>query len=111
MDIYNITGIQGSTLLLNLTLTNSDGSYVNLSGYGVRGAAKVYYNSTGYLLNLNPTIISQVSGVISISGNSYDMANVPVGMYPYDIEIFNSGDYVFKGLRGLLYINPEAYNV
>jgi hypothetical protein len=111
MNSYNITGYQGSTLLLTLTCTNSDGTYLNLNGYNVRGGVKGEFSSTGLLLNLYPSIISFESGKIRISGNSNDLAGTPIGIFPYDIEAYNSGDYVFKPLRGYLYCFPESYNL
>lgn len=107
---YNISGTQGSTLLLTLTCVNSDGTYLNLTDYGVRGGVKENFAASGLLLNLNPSIYSSISGKIQISGNSTGLAGVPVGIYPYDIEAYK-GDYVFKPIAGYCYIFPETYNL
>lgn len=107
---YNITGIQGSTLSLRLTCTNSDGSSLNLSGYSITGYCKEKYSSTGKLFDLNASFVSAVSGIINISGNANDLTNVPVGVYVYNIEA-QLGEYVFKPLGGYLSVYPEATNL
>jgi hypothetical protein len=108
-DTYNISAIQGSTLLLNLNLTNSDGSYINLSGYGIRGFVREKYSSTGILFNLNPSINSSyVSGLIQISGTATGLAKLPIGKFVFDIELSGSNEYILKALRGYFLISPEA---
>jgi hypothetical protein len=113
-NYFNITGTQGETLLMNLTCTNSDGTYINLSGYGVRGYSKINFAGTGILLNLNPQIISYISGMIQISGSATGIAAVPSNTYPYDIECYASGGsdpYTFKPIRGYLLVFPETCNL
>lgn len=113
-NFYNITGTQGETLLLNLTCTNADGTYINLSGYGVSGQVKKQFSSTSVLFNLNPRIISYVSGVIQVSGSATGLAAIPTNVYPYDIECYVTGvtdPYTFKPIRGYLYLFPEVTNI
>ena len=106
---YNISVIQGSTLLLNLNIRDSNNDYINLNGYNVRGYVRYNYGSTGILLNLNPQIHpSYVSGLITISGNADDMANLKAGVYVYDIEASGSNNYIFKPIRGYFNVDPEA---
>lgn len=113
-NYFNISGTQGETLLMNLTCTNSDGTYINLSGYGARGYAKQNFAGTSILFNLNPNIISYVSGVIQISGSATGLAAITSNVYPYDIECYVSGGndpYTFKPIRGYLYVFPEVSNI
>lgn len=113
-NYFNISGTQGETLLMNLTCTNSDGTSINLSGYGVRGYAKQNFAGITILFNLNPNIISPSSGIIQISGSATGLASVPCNVYPYDIECYVSGGsdpYTFKPIRGYLYVFPETTNL
>lgn len=106
---YDILATQGNTLLLNLTANDSAGAAINLSGYSARGYVRYNYSSTGILLNLNPVVASSyIYGIVNISGNSEAIAAIPVGMYPYDLEVFNSGGYVTKFLRGYFNVSPQA---
>lgn len=110
MNSYIISGIQGSTLLLNLNLTDSNGAYLNLSGYSVSGYCKEKYSSTGKLFDLNVQIVSPISGLISISGSANDLENTPPGIYVYGVECQLS-EYIFKPLQGYLYLSPDPINL
>jgi hypothetical protein len=89
---YNITGYQGDYIQLTLDLKDSNGTAVNLSGYGVRGQVRASYGSTGVLLDLNPTISGNgSSGIVSINIDSYISANIPISDHVYDIERYPSG--------------------
>ena len=108
-DRYNISAIQGSTLLLNINCKNADGSYIIFSGYTVRGFVRYQYSSSGVLLDLQPKIhSSMISGLITLSGTQSGMANMKVGRFVYDIEASGANDYVFKPIRGYFDVEPEA---
>lgn len=108
-DRVNISAIQGSTLLLNLNIKDSNGAYINLSGYNCRSYIRSKFSSTGILLDLQPQIhSSMISGLVTISGAQTGMAALPVGMFPWDIEISGNNDYVYKACRGYISIDPEA---
>jgi hypothetical protein len=108
-DRYNISAIQGSTLLLNLNIKDSNENYLNLNGYTARGYVRGNFSNTGILLDLQPQVHpSFVSGLITLSGTQTGMANMPVGVFPYDIELSGVNDYVFKPIRGYISIEPES---
>lgn len=108
-DTYNISAIQGSTLLLNINIRDSSNNYLNLNGYTARGYVRASYSSTGILLDLQPQIHpSYISGLITLSGTQTGMANMPVGVFPYDIELSGANDYVFKPIRGYVSVEPET---
>ena len=115
-NVYDISIEQGSSLNLTLTATDSAGSYLNLSGYNARGKIKYGYGSTGYLLNINPTIDSSyISGLISISLSADNTSLLPVTKAVYDIEVYTTGaigsvasGYTFKVLKGYADISPEV---
>ena len=106
---YNISAIQGNTLLLSLTAKDSNGTPINLTGYSARGYVKYQYSDTGRILNLNPLIHqSFTSGIVNISGNSSEIALMPVGEFVYDLEVYDSGNYVTKFLNGKFIVDPEV---
>jgi hypothetical protein len=105
---YNISVVQGSTLSLLLNITNSDGSAYNLSGFGVRSQVRSRYSSTGVLLDLMPTIFSVTGGIVQISGSATGISNLPVNDSVFDVELFNSGGFVMKPIRGLFSVDPEC---
>lgn len=106
---YNFEVIKGSSFSTKLNLKNSDGSYINLSGYSARGYVKYRYSDSGYFLDLQPYIDpSYISGLIVVSGSGNATALLPVSSFVYDIEIFTSGNYVLKPIRGIFSILPES---
>lgn len=105
---FNIQIDQGSTYSQNLTLTDSSLTPINLSGYGVRGAIRRRYSSTGVLAEFTTSVISPVSGVIAISLSDNETAALPASMLGYDIEIYTSGDAtVERILNGKVEVFPE----
>jgi|SRR5689334_10478303 len=106
---YDIEVIQGSTLLLNINLKDTNDNYIDLNGYSVRGYVRSNYSSSGILLNLQPQVHpSFISGLITLSGSQDDTATMPCGTWVYDIECSGSDNYVFKPLRGYFLVEPES---
>jgi hypothetical protein len=108
---YNFTGYQGDYIQLTLNIKDVTGAVINLSGYEVRGQVRSSYGSTGIMLDLQPSITSDISGIISISIPSTGSAIIPVNDYVYDIERYPSGNISgnsIKLLRGKFSISPEV---
>ncbi len=108
---YNITAYQGDYIQLTLNVKNSNGSAINLDGYGVRGQVRASYGSTGVLLDLNPIITNNASGSIAININSYISQDLPVNDHIYDIERYPSGILTgnsIKLMQGKFTILPEV---
>ena len=108
---YNISTYQGDFLQATLSLKDSNDNRINLNGYDVRGQVRNGYGSTGVLLNLNPTITSNVSGIINISITSDLTKDLPVGQFVYDIERFPLGiptGNTIKLMVGKFIVYPEV---
>jgi len=106
---YDFNINKGCSFLVYLNIQNSDGSYINLSGYSVRGYVKNQYSDSGFILNLNPTPIYPLeSGILMISGAASDTNYLPAGEFNYDVEIYNSGDCSSLVLNGDFNIYPST---
>lgn len=106
---YDISLTQGEDYSLTAELKNSDGSLIDLSGYNVRGKVKYNYGSDTYLLDLNPSVYSAASGIITVNLNASQTASLPITVAFYDIERYTSGDnQVSKVLNGKFIICPEV---
>lgn len=106
---YDIFITQGETYTLSTGLKNDDGSVIDLSSYSLRGQVKYNYGSNSYLVDLEPQIISAISGNISIALTASETAALPVTVAFYDVERYTSGDgSVYKVLNGKFIINPEV---
>lgn len=102
---YNFDVVQDSTFNFAINATNSDGTFIDLSGFSATGVVKYSFSNTGILYNINPIVDSSyISGLILISGN---VGNIPVGQYPFSIDIFNS-DYYLNILGGYWNIFPST---
>lgn len=107
-NIYNISIEQGSSFNLNLVAKKSNGEALNLNGYNARGGIRYGYSSTGYLLDLGPTISVPSSGIINVSLTSVETSTLPVTKAVYDIEVYDNNDYTFKAIRGYVDVVPEV---
>jgi len=108
---YNISIYQGDYFQASLSVKDSNSNRINLSGYDVRGQVRNGYGSTGILLDLNPSVTSQVSGIINIVINSSVTKDLPVGQFVYDIERFPSGiptGNTIKLMLGKFSVSPEV---
>lgn len=108
MGVYNISVNQGENFDLTATLKDSSGANINLSGFSVRGKVRTSYGATGVLLNLEPTIQSEVSGIIRISLPPTGTESLPVTIGVYDLERYNGENNVYRVLNGTFTINPEV---
>ena len=106
---YNISITQGENYDLVAGITNASGQAVNISGYNLRGQVRYSYGSTGILLNLEPEIVSSVSGIFQINLTPSETASLPTTVAVYDIEKYSENDVVVnKILNGTFTINPEV---
>jgi len=113
-DKYNFNLIAGSSANFVLYATNSDSTYINLSGFSCRGQVRYSYSSPTVLFNLPATIDpSYISGRVNISITGNSTTGIPCGTYVHDLEIFTTGsngleNYTSKFLRGYVFIDPEV---
>jgi len=111
---YDISGIQGEDLNLNIAVTDSNGNAFDLSGATLSGQVRYSYGSTGILLRLSPTINSGSTGELFASGlapvniDATGMAAMPVGKFVYDIERYSGVADGAKILRGSFIVEPEV---
>ena len=112
---YNLSISQGETYYIRLNAKDSSGSRINLSGYTARGVIKYRYGSTGFLLDLDPDVVSGTNGNL-LTGGYIDVAltpaqtsNLPVGQFVYDVEI-SGGSSVFRVVQGKAVVNPEVHS-
>ena len=117
--VYNFSATQGSQLSVRLKVQDASGDAINLSGYGARGVVKYRYSSTNYLVDLDPTIVSGVTGSAYQSGlmdvylSGSQTSSLPIGDFVYDIEKYPTGasnaeGAVDKILAGSFLVYPQV---
>ena len=108
---YNISTYQGDFFQALLFVKDTNSNPINLSGYDVRGQVRSSYGSTGVLLDLNPTITNNISGLINVSISSDVTKDLPVGTFVYDIERYPSGIATGNSIKlmiGKFIVSPEV---
>lgn len=108
---YNISTYQGDFFQAILAVKDSNNNPINLSGYEIRGQVRNSYGSTGVLLDLNPVITSNISGLINIGIPSDVTEEIPVGTFVYDIERYPSGITTGNSIKlmvGKFIVYPEV---
>ena len=112
MAVYNITINQGENYDLTATLTNTEGTPINISGYALRGKVRYSYGSTGVLFDLEPSVLNATGGVINFTLTPAETAALPITVAVYDIERYVSGQSpettVSRVLQGSVTVTPEA---
>jgi hypothetical protein len=117
--VYNFSATQGSQLSVRLNVKDASGDALDLTGYEARGIVKYRYSSTNTLIDLNPTIVSGVtgsayaSGLIDVYLSGSQTSALPVGDFVYDIEKYPSGasnteGAVDKILAGGFLVYPQV---
>jgi len=108
---YNISIYQGDLFQATLSVKDANNIPINLTNYDVRGQVRASYGSTGILLDLEPVVTNEASGLISITIPSTVSREMPIGMFLYDIERYPSGlttGNSTKLMRGKFIILPEV---
>jgi len=108
---YNISTYQGDFFQAVLAVKDSNNNPINLSGYEIRGQVRNSYGSTGVLLDLNPVITNNISGLINIGIPSDVTEEIPVGTFVYDIERYPSGITTGNSIKlmvGKFIVYPEV---
>jgi hypothetical protein len=107
---YDFNLVAGTSFLTYVNCQDSNGSYINFSGFAAQGYVKNQWGDTGYILKLNVNTVSPFeSGILSISGSSSDTMSLPAGSFIYDIEIYNNSS-VTRVLDGDFNIFPSTYS-
>ena len=110
---YELNITQGSSFNIRLTAKDTDGNYINLSGYTVSGYIRNRYSDTSYLLDMEPTIVTGgtpdaiFSGKVDVALAATGTAALPITQAMYDIEVYKN-DQVIKLLNGKANVHPEA---
>jgi glutamine synthetase len=106
---YNINITKGSTFTARLVAQDASGNIIDLTNWSLRGYAKIKYSDVTLLVDLNPAKVAPfTSGFIDIIISAAATATLPVTEGVYDIEMYDSGGYVDKLMRGYVRVYPEV---
>ena len=105
MAIYaNLVVDQGTDFSSFVTLEDTTGATVNLTGYTAAGMVRRTYKSSTKI-DFTTSIPDPSSGEIKIQLDSATTTAMKAGRYVYDIEITSSGGAVSRVVEGQLEVN------
>ena len=103
--ISNIFIDAGADYSTTVTVTDSTGSALDLTGYTAAGMVRRTYKSSTKI-DFTTSIPDPSSGEIKIQLDSATTTAMKAGRYVYDIEITSSGGAVSRVVEGQLEVNP-----
>ena len=119
---YSFVIEQGSTLEFEIQYKDSQGTPIDLSGYGARMQVRSDYSSNTILLTLSSSLLPDGTGLnMSGSSGTLPLTSGSIGIYVsaasssaltfdhavYDLEI-HSGSYVSRILQGQVKLSREV---
>ena len=106
-SISNIFIDQGATFTTTVTVTDSNGDAVNLSGYSVAAQIrKSHLSSTSTAFTAS--ISNASAGEITISLTDSQTTSLEAGRYVYDVLITASGGTKTRVVEGQVTVNPSV---
>ena len=106
MAIYaNLVVDQGTDFSSFITLEDTSGAIVDLTGYTAAGMIRRTYLSTTST-SFTTSIPDPTSGEIKIQLDANTTGALKSGRYVYDLEITSSGGAVSRVVEGQLEVNP-----
>ena len=99
---------QGSDFSTSITLTDVNGDPYDLTDYTAKSQVKKSYYSSNTTANFVITISDPTSGVVGISLDSANTANIAAGRYVYDVLIKNSSNNITRVLEGIVNVLPQV---
>ena len=103
----NIVVDQGSTFTTYLSLSDTDGNILDLTGYTAYGQIRKWYTSTSYV-TLNLSIENPTQGNISLVLDANTTAAMSPGKYVYDIDTIDSFGTITRVIEGILTVTPTV---
>ena len=106
MAYAELTLNQGTTFSADITLSNDDGSAINVANAIFTCQIRKSYYSANATANLNVTKANSANGDISLSLDSANTANIKAGRYLYDLKMQQSNT-VNRVLEGIITVTPQ----
>jgi hypothetical protein len=100
---------QGASFRAQLQIKDDVGVGISLVPYTVSGQVRRSYSSLNVSANIVCTMIDSPNGVLQLSMDYANTANVRAGRYVFDVEAFNSGTgEKVRLVEGMMTFTPEV---
>jgi hypothetical protein len=102
----NLVIEQGTDYYATFTVTNDDGTPLNLSGYTGTCKMKRTYSSSGSPIELTLGFISRANGKIFISMTANQTTLLKARRYVYEIVLISPNNVKGRVIEGLIEVTP-----
>jgi len=115
--IHDITIEQGATFTRQITMRQSNGSPMDLTGYIGRAMVRKTYGATAPSATFTVDFdADRATGIITLTLSAEQTAAIPAGesvdetdsQYVWDFELEDVSGVVMRVLKGACYVDPEA---
>lgn len=107
MAYAELTLNQGTTFSTDITLSNDDGSAINVANAVFTCQVRKSYYSANATANITVTKANSANGDITLSLDAANTANVKAGRYLYDLKMEQSGT-TNRVLEGIITVTPQV---
>lgn len=102
----NLVIEQGTDYYATFTVTNDDGTPLNLSGFTGTCKMKRTYSSLGTPIDLTLGYVSRSAGKISISMSATQTTTLKARRYVYEIVLISPNNVKARVIEGLVEVTP-----
>lgn len=109
--ITNLYLDQGSDYSSIMTLTDSGGLPLNLTGFTVKSQMRKSYSSSTFH-NFDCSVVDATSGKIKLAITAANSSLIKAGRWLYDVEITNTGSSAKKRVvEGVVIVSPQITQI
>lgn len=99
---------QGTDFTTSLTVNDSAGTPVNLTGYTGAGQIRKHYSSNTATTIAVSFSADRTTGIVTLTVGRSLTGNMAYGRYVYDVELTNSSNTRSRLVEGIATITPEV---
>ena len=96
----------GTDFSSTISLKDSIGNSLNLTGYTANSQMRKWYTSNSYVSFTTNTL--DTTGNIILTLTSTQTANISYGRYVYDVLLKDNSNNISKVAEGIVIVNPSA---
>jgi hypothetical protein len=104
---YDIVVLQNATYRMQLTVTQSGGTPINLSGYTIDSDICGVLDDS-IIASFTPTIVNAASGIFELELPPATTSGIEAGVYNYDVSATEGTGDRYYWLKGQLTVEPTC---
>lgn len=104
--IINLVVEQNADFQATITISNDNGTKLNLTNYTASCKVKKSASSSTTSATMTVSFVDRVNGKIMLSMDSTATAALPGGRHVYDVIITSPANFVTRVIQGSLLVNP-----